>query len=337
MRMLPEATGVGPMETACPCQPGPSISRTVLGKDSRALHVLYELVVPPWPFIIWVAFRTESQNQQNPIQTFLSLLHDTDNRDIFSWDANDEAELHRIVANSGSGVHTLYPPDWTGYMLEIDIQTWGQVRDLTRAASRTHRGADDTKIRLAAVLIKISSTLTTFQDNISGPLDIIFNNFPNATIARIVGEKDLEKDQEYYKARQRALVDFESFESPAFWTSRNLEHFSSVRSETICRAIRHRDFGSSWSPSLPWLHCSLIGTLERVQCMHLALTALHQNLTVYTYSVILGWPDRNRALAAFWEFGHPTFLESLKYYYFHVRVLLSLLKQSFEVSVLDLT
>jgi hypothetical protein len=90
----------------------------------------------------------------------------------------------------------------------------------------------------------------TSAENILAPLDVYFDHFPFTTMAYVVDKN--------YKERS-TVVDFESEE---FWASPNLENWLSARNEAFCHAV--------------WHTSSRISVLERVQCMHLVLTALPQ-------------------------------------------------------------
>lgn len=228
-------------------QRGPTQKR--LEKDSAALRVLYELVVSPWPLTLWVNFRTVVNNRTDVLQLFLDILRGPDeDLDLFTRDDDDDSDLYQVLVKENQ--LGLYPCEWGQYMVEIDLKTWLQISNLTWTAHRPCRGLfEDMKIRLAAVTLRYSLTLTS-SENILAPLDVYFDHFPFTTMAYVVDKN--------YKERS-TVVDFESEE---FWASLNLENWLSARNEVLCHAV--------------WHTSSRISVLERVQCMHLVLTALPQ-------------------------------------------------------------
>jgi hypothetical protein len=172
--------------------------------------VLYDLVVSPWPLILWVAFRTMVKDQTDILQTFLDILAGRDS-DLFAWDDDDEFDLLLIVAK-GDGQLGLYPQDWNGYMVELDLKTWLKINNMTRrTCSRPRHGHEDLNIRLAAVSLIYSGTSIVSQ-NILAPLDITLDDFPFATMARVV-------DQNYKEQFSQP-----NFESEEFWSTPNLEN-----------------------------------------------------------------------------------------------------------------
>jgi hypothetical protein len=91
------------------------------------LWVLYELVIPLWPLILWVAFRTMVNGQTDVLQTFLDNL--STDQDLFAWDDADHVILVRIAAKR-TGLLGLYLQDWNQYMMEIDLETWLQIGEI---------------------------------------------------------------------------------------------------------------------------------------------------------------------------------------------------------------
>ncbi|KAJ7842794.1 hypothetical protein B0H14DRAFT_2779851, partial [Mycena olivaceomarginata] len=103
------------------------------GRDSAAIRVLFELVVSPWPLMLWVAFRTVVHGRTGILWRFLRILRGP-NRDLFTWDDIDAAVLYQaLVKDSELG---LLPRAWHRYMVEIDLRTWLQIRDITWTVCR---------------------------------------------------------------------------------------------------------------------------------------------------------------------------------------------------------
>ncbi|KAF7369138.1 Protein kinase domain-containing protein [Mycena venus] len=307
----PECNCFDKQLTTSACSEHCQVLEIPLGKDSSVLHALYELVVPAWLLLHWVAFRTVN-HRTDLLPAFLDILHGPD-RDLFTWDGVDDSELCFVLAENNRRLH-LYPEDWSTYMVEIPLETWAQIRKMTWTEDRPRRGSDDMRIRLAAVFLRYSSTPMAFRQ-ILAPLNISFDYFPFATMARVV-------DTNY---RERPSL--ANFESEEFWVTQNLEDWLSARTEVLCHAVWHN------SPSRS-------SVLERVDVMDLLLNTLPQSLTVYTYSLILQWPDRDRGLNELLEFGDnwvSGFLETLKHYSFNVEVLLGLVKQSVKNSPINHT
>jgi hypothetical protein len=145
----------------------------------------------------------------------------------------------------------VYPQDWNQYMVEIDLETWVQITHMTWIAreDNPHPGFNnDLMSRIAALFMRWPSSPTAFFENIVAPLDLSFDHFLFAFMARVVDEN--------YKERSTPA----DFESEAFWTTQNLDDWLSARSEILCRAA--------------WQTSSSI--LERVQAMDLILHTLSQ-------------------------------------------------------------
>jgi hypothetical protein len=95
------------------------VTEAPLRKDSPVLHALYELAVPLWPLIHWVTFRAAANDRTDLLPSFLGILRGPD-KDLFAWDNEDDLGLY---------LEFLLPQDWIGYMVEIDLGTWMQIRD----------------------------------------------------------------------------------------------------------------------------------------------------------------------------------------------------------------
>lgn len=245
---------------------------TALNKDSTALRVLYELVVPRWPLIHWVAFRMVMDVQADRFGSFLDLLHGPD-RDLFAWDDKDDAKICQLLLKDDARLE-LYSQDWEQYMVELDLQVWQQINSMTRIATRNRRGFEqcDMRIRLTAMLLKYSSTLGTFPviayrrdflrpsgtflssaRRILAPLQSIsiFDDLSFAIMASVV---------EQHHKELSTPADFESAE---FWATPHLWNWLSNRQETLCHTI--------------WRTSPQLSVLSRVQIMELVLnTALPQ-------------------------------------------------------------
>ncbi|KAJ7093746.1 kinase-like domain-containing protein [Mycena epipterygia] len=280
------------------------------GKNSAVFWVLYELVVPLWPLLLWVAFRTMVNDRTDVLQTFLDSLNTSSlDQDLFTWDDQDESAL--LLAVKNTALHGSYPQDWNQYMVEIDLETWSQIRQMTNRPNDIPSARQDLMGRIAALFIRWPSSPIAFFQNVVAPLDISFDHSLFAFMARTVDEN--------YKERSTPA----DFESEEFWTTQNLEDWLLARSEVLCRA--------AWQVSS--------STLERVQIMDLVLNTLPQNLTMYAFSLVLQRPESDRALLdEFLELGYnweadfnstPQFqLESLTSYYLNIEILLGLVEQS---------
>ncbi|KAJ6466797.1 hypothetical protein C8R45DRAFT_1020148 [Mycena sanguinolenta] len=182
-----------------------------LEKHSLVLHILYELVVPLWILVHWVTFRTT----QLESDAFFDMIHrlPLDHR-LFAWDAADELELCQQLMYSED--MTLYPRDWNGYMVEIPLNTWQEIRNITGTAVRPLTGFDDDsdlRTRLAAVFLKYSCTALAFQ-KILAAFDINFEHSRFDFVTCV--------DQSTHT----------NLGSPQFWTTSNLEKWLMTRRET---------------------------------------------------------------------------------------------------------
>ncbi|KAF8218341.1 hypothetical protein K438DRAFT_25041 [Mycena galopus ATCC 62051] len=228
---------------------------------SVTLHVLYELVVPPWPLLHWVAFRTATTGSD--LQIFLNIIRGTD-QDLFAWDAHDNSEFCQVLRKDHMRL-TLYPQYWSQLILEIPLKIWQEIRNMTETEDRP-RCPDDLSIRITAVLLKYSATSSSIE-NILAPLDVSFEwPFPLIVMAYVTNENSGE---------QSRLTRFDSVE---FWAglSLDVEQWLLTQRENLCRSI--------WNSPLSALRSSI---LARVQTMHVVLNTLPQNLTMYAHSLRL--------------------------------------------------
>jgi hypothetical protein len=204
-------------------------------KESAILRVLYELAVPAWPLVLWVAFRTgvDDQLEPTPLHAFLDILSGPD-RDIFAWD--DDGDL--MVKN----VLSLFVR--SPYMAEINLKTWLQIRNMTQTIARPRCSYDNLRIRLLAMAFRYSSALNALQ-KILATVDLS-SDFRLTSIIRIVDKN--------YQLR----LPPPNFESKEFWANPNLESWLLARSKALCHSI--------------WCASPERRVLERVQCMDLVLT-----------------------------------------------------------------
>jgi hypothetical protein len=206
-------------------------------KTYPAVHrVLFRLVVPVWPLLLWVLFRTMVENPTDPLRRFLSLLYS--NRDLFVWDADDHMELQIFWNDSHLG------PYWDRYMADVDFKTWTGIRQVTQTSARLRFGPDDLRIRLGVACILFSNALKGPQ-SILVPLNITFDRFPFTSLARVVSTA--------YERRPSP----KNFNSKEFWTKPNLPNWIIARAQDLCHDI--------------W-HAPHISPLMKFQYMYLLLT-----------------------------------------------------------------
>ncbi|KAJ7040994.1 hypothetical protein C8F04DRAFT_1031883 [Mycena alexandri] len=253
-----------------------------LDRDSPNLHVLYELVVPPWPLVCWVAFRTLVPD--GTVQAFLDILRTAD-RDLLEWDNDDNSYIFTALQEAGEPWP--YPQQWTRYMVEIDLQTWLQIRTMTWTADRVrspYEGGADMGIRLIALTLKHTSTSNGFTniclslEDILIPLDIDLESEFDQLLPAVT---DSEK--------QSIRADFASKE---FWARQNLENWLSACEKNLVQAV--------WNtPNM--------SVLSRLRYMAFVLETggpVFENLTMYTYCLIVqqhkGQHSRS-VLKQFWE------------------------------------
>ncbi|KAF8124857.1 hypothetical protein K438DRAFT_1034979 [Mycena galopus ATCC 62051] len=217
-------------------------------RDSAIFRVIFELVVTPWPLILWVAFRTVVKDQPDPLETFLDILRGPDHN-LFTWDFADRSYLIGILPNDNPlGV---YPQDWNRYMVEIDLKTWMEISNTTETAKRLpfEPVEDDLQIRIGAASLLFSNALRVPQ-NIHAPLNVAVHQFPFTVIAEIVNPG--------YQKHSAS----NNFECEEFWTGPNLEEWLSARGQDLCHSI--------------WQTCSHMTTLEKLKAMHFVLTGSHE-------------------------------------------------------------
>lgn len=264
-------------------------SGQVLNEQSPILRILYELVVPFWPLVCWVAFRTSEKHQLNPLHTFLDGLGGPD-RDLFTWENIDESLIFQALGKAGR------PPNWNKYMLEIIPKKWRQIREVTSSVDRDRvvhpgqrprLGPEEMQMRLAAVFLKFFGSLTAAQ-NIFAPLVLPLDQFPFAFLAYITNPT--------YK-KCSPLVDFESKE---FWVSPKVMAWLSGHSEDFCHAVWRTPTTMSVLQRiqyilLVWTRTFLPQVCHFRRLFPLSLISASQNLATYTYSLILGQSDRDRS------------------------------------------
>jgi hypothetical protein len=68
------------------------VPETPLESNSPVLHLLYELVVPFWPLLHWVVYRTGANGRAKRLAAFMDMIGGPD-QDLITWDAEDESEL----------------------------------------------------------------------------------------------------------------------------------------------------------------------------------------------------------------------------------------------------
>ncbi|KAF7333365.1 Protein kinase domain-containing protein [Mycena venus] len=227
----------------------------ILPRDSAPLRVLMELVVPPWPLILWVVFRTVATDRTQSVEAFLGILHGP-NRDLFAWDyANQSDHLFLVLLNPSQ--IGLYPTHWMCYMAEIDLKTWMEIRNTIWTNRQLCFNPGDLPIRLAAASLLFSNTMSPPQ-NIPAALHVALDQFPFTVMADIVHGKR----PEFPSSRD--------VDSKEFWTAWNLEGWLRWKGQFLCESV--------------WKSTSHMTTLERIQFMHLLLSDVRGNyLPMQTY------------------------------------------------------
>ncbi|KAJ7779207.1 hypothetical protein B0H16DRAFT_1405717 [Mycena metata] len=253
-----------------------------LDTDSQN-HVLYELVVPPWPLICWVAFRTLVPN--GTVHAFLDILRTAD-QDLLEWDDDDNSYIFAALQEVGEPWP--YPQLWARYMVEIDLPTWLQIRTMTWTTDRVrspYEGGADMGIRLIALTLKHTPTSIIGLTNICVTLEDIL----------IPLNIDLESEFDQLLpaitdiGKQSIRADFTSKE---FWARQNLEIWLSACEKNLVQAV--------WNtPNM--------SVLSRLRYMAFVLETggpVFENLTMYTYCLIIQQKKgrySRRILKQFWE------------------------------------
>jgi hypothetical protein len=193
-----------------------------------------------------VVYRTGVNNQAEYLTTFMDILRGPD-QDLFTWDDADDSKFLWALANKDQ--LTLYPQDWSEFMVEIPLKTWLQIHNMTRINNRLgwDSSDDDTPFRVAAVLLKYLPTPMT-REKILMMLGIELEDYgiPFNTMARAV-------DRDYQNWSALANFDLEEF-----WTSASLKDWLLACNEALCHGV--------WHTPMP--------LLERVQLMIRAINIL---------------------------------------------------------------
>ncbi|KAJ7088697.1 kinase-like domain-containing protein [Mycena epipterygia] len=189
----------------------------------------------------------------NPLRKFLEFLRNdssTGSATLFAWDDADAIYLAQLLGLPSS----VYPNSWRQYMVEVSLQDWRLIRNLTWTTSRTRRGLDqvtDLAIRLAALFLTHSSTFIA-PETILAPLGISFANSIFPSIARVMSGNQTDHPP------------------PDFWVRPKLKGWLLDRSEALCHATLQNTPGCNRT------------VLRRVEYIYLFLTMLPKNLVLRT-------------------------------------------------------
>ncbi|KAJ6571609.1 kinase-like domain-containing protein [Mycena capillaripes] len=263
-----------------------------LGRDCVVLsHVLYGLVVSPWPLILWVTFRLMEPTAADSFHLFLDIIRSSVTTGVFTWDGTDDAWLsHRLSAMSKSttdphGVawFNLYPAKWRQYMMELDPPRWRLIHDMTWSRSdRQRRFAPELemKLRLAAVFHTYSSTLSV----LFAPIDILeplgFGSYLSFFDA--LAPSELKIDGQLEPPRLPS-------DSQDIWTIPALQQWLREWEKQLCRVAWHTTPDASHVP------------LNRIECMLLLFRLkIPHNFIVYVFPFVLRHSERR--LSQFREF-----------------------------------
>ncbi|KAJ7130869.1 hypothetical protein C8R46DRAFT_661478 [Mycena filopes] len=219
----------------------PMLPPTPLTTDSPVLPALYRIIIPPWPLILWMAFRASNDVL---LPKFLEIIRDPIHQDVVGWDSDD-------LFLSGVYDGEEYPHNWIPYLVEIELTDWLQIRDI---AGKDHHfddwNPDHSAICIVAALI-IFSPSNTLNASDALPLRLrtaMPKGYPLHSIARVINK------------------DYESTTDPAnfaskpkeFWTGPNLESWVATRRLELCHVA--------------WVQSSR-SVLERLEFIHEGLTS----------------------------------------------------------------
>ncbi|KAJ7621324.1 kinase-like domain-containing protein [Roridomyces roridus] len=269
-------------------------------RDSRpAAHAfIHEIVVPPWPVILWVAFRVFGGQQPS---AFLDLLQDPDNRDIVVWEPEDALYLFRLLTsynNPSSGGWSLYSA-WRQHMLEISLPEWSSICAMTRVELRSRTGnhgmesLSELKHRLCTFILLLSPDKFVVPTDIFKPLGIQTDQEPFYLVAQIIndrGSQHLDLMRSWMapspseEAPEKSQVNAR-FDSIDFWSVTNLEGWLSKHGHQVCYA------------ALPKSGASLLQWVEYLPT--LARCTISQHLVAYTLATLLQRSAKERELEAF--------------------------------------
>ncbi|KAJ7718711.1 kinase-like domain-containing protein [Mycena metata] len=265
-----------------------------LHADSPVLLVLYELVVPLWPLVCWVVFRTIVKD--GTVQAFLDMSL-TPDRDLFFWDNEDQQEL--LNCNPYQR--------WAHHIAEIDLQTWLHIRRTTRTWNTTRYEQEmDWDMRLLALTLKyISRFKLNDLENIRVSLEDITSTLSIDVDWHIVSALTDDGEQPL------TLLDPESRE---FWSLPNLEIWLTNH--------RKASFQSVWNiPNT--------SVLTRVQLFE-SYSGSFKHLARYTYCRMLKRSRRETPIDALRKLVKPFELGGWRkgYISYELDILFDFLKQS---------
>ncbi|KAJ7041007.1 kinase-like domain-containing protein [Mycena alexandri] len=259
-----------------------------LGKESPILLALYELVVPPWPLVYWVAFRTLVPD--GTVHAFLDILHTAD-QDLLEWDDDDSSDIFVALQEPGE---PSYPQRWTRYMVEIDLQTWLRIRRATWTEDRVRHGFGvEVDIAHRLIAVTLSYFTETDLENLHGSLEDILSPLRLGGIDLAWELSNIVPAIVDDGERSATIVDFESKE---FWANPNLVNWQSICQKNLVQTI--------WNTPT-------INILSRVRYIGFVTGrggAMFENLAMYTYCLIMQQQQLEDGrctsmLKQFWEFS----------------------------------
>lgn len=263
---------------------------TYVGRNLSVFQLLYELVVPPWPLLNWVTYRS-ANDQTGLLPRFLDRIRGSDS-DLFAWDSDDDSRLSRRLSQAKDRIG-LYPRDWNAYMVEIPLATWLQISNMTWTKNRPRFRFqiipewDDLDLRLTAMLLAYSSTPMA-HEKILATLGIDFEVFGMAF--------DTTAPTFHGNYQEQILA---SFDSDKFWAGAKLDNWLSACDEAFCHDVWHIAHRTRYLHYLQVIPV-VLNTLPRVRsssCVHRS-RALDskpvQNLATCVYSLTRQQPGHDR-------------------------------------------
>ncbi|KAK6966784.1 kinase-like domain-containing protein [Favolaschia claudopus] len=238
-------------------------------------RLLFKTFVPAWPSILWTLFRMLRADEPEPVLTFLSMLRNEENRDLFVWDRKDQELLSWSQQNFKIGPLLL---DWHRYTAEIDPQTWTTIDYLTRVKHRLSV-RHEASLRICAFTIMVSESLNV-PPTIAETFNISISLDPWAHIAYIVGVKDPHSST------------LHRIRSQQFWPSSPELH---VRAQIVARDRCFEIWYTSEYTRLQRIHliCFIMNNYETLQPLFAFLPA-----TRCTSSGSIEWSTLSRCLEA---------------------------------------
>ncbi|KAJ7621228.1 kinase-like domain-containing protein [Roridomyces roridus] len=234
-----------------------------------AAAFIYELVVSPWPLVLWMAFCISENEEKDHLPDFLDFLRSSTHGEVFVWDNEDASYLLGILESHYPESWTIYST-WRPYIFEISLENWSMIHTMTHLTARSRGlGTEASQLdnRLCALCLVLSPNADDWDTDeylkIFAPLE---DETVEESAIRHVAEIMLGEQE-----RADFAFDFDSVDG---WSCSILESWLGGSCHDLC-----------YSALLAESETSLLRRVEYLPVV--AQCAVSQNLLVYTVTTLL--------------------------------------------------